>query len=143
MRAVLMNARVLAVACAAAFAFGTCGVAAAQSGVQTPAGEQLQRVHTPQSIDQELARLTTDLQLTPDQQPRVRMLLQEHHDEIQALLDANPAATRLQLAPRIHAISDETHAAVHALLTSRQQQLEAAMVQRERGGTEDRRPSDP
>src|SRR6266851_564145 len=42
------------------------------------------------SIDQEFARLTKDLELTPKQQQQVRPLLEEHHDKIQALLDKNP-----------------------------------------------------
>jgi hypothetical protein len=50
-----------------------------------------------QSIDQELARLTKDLELTPEQQQQVRPLLEEHHDRIQALLDENPAASRQKL----------------------------------------------
>jgi hypothetical protein len=94
------------------------------------AREQLQRVHTPQSIDQELARLTKDLQLTPEQQQQVLPLLNKHHDRIQALLDKNPTATRQSLGPQIHAISDDTHHEIHALLTPHQQELEKAMVQR-------------
>jgi hypothetical protein len=81
------------------------------------AHEQLQHIHTPQSIDQELARLTKDLELTREQQRQIRPLLVEHHDRIQALLDKNPTASRQQLGPRIHAISDETHHQIHALLT--------------------------
>jgi ribosome recycling factor len=105
---------------------------AQDNGSQQPsAREQLQRVHTPRSIDQELAHLTKDLQLTPEQQKQVRPLLQEHHDKIQALLDKNPTASRQQLAPQIHAISDETHHQIHALLTDRQKELEKAMQHRE------------
>src|SRR5437899_5617635 len=52
---------------------------------------------TPQSIDQELARLTKGLELTPEQQRQVRPLLEEHHDRIQALLDKNPKASRQEL----------------------------------------------
>src|SRR5947199_9206775 len=90
---------------------GMAGAGQAQeTGAQQPsAREQLQHIHTPQSIDQELAHLTKDLQLTPEQQKQVRPLLQEHHDKIQALLDKNPATSRQQLGPQIHAISDETH----------------------------------
>ena len=85
------------------------GAAVAQdNGVQQPsARQQLQRIHSPQSIDQELARLTKDLELTPEQQHQVRPLLQEHHDRIQTLLDKNPTASRQELAQQIHAISDE------------------------------------
>jgi hypothetical protein len=115
---------------------------AKDEGVQRPsAREQLQRIYTPQSIGQELARLTSDLQLTPQQQQKVRPLLQEHHDKIQALLDTNPDASRQDLGPRIHAISDETHRQIHALLTAHQKQLEKAMQQRRHSGEENRRPT--
>ncbi len=75
------------------------GAAVAQdNGEQQPsARQQLQRIHTPQSIDQELARLTKDLELTPEQQHQVRPLLQEHHDRIQTLLDKHPTASRQEL----------------------------------------------
>ena len=71
---------------------GMAGPAVAQdSGVLRPsARQQLQHIHTPQSIDQEFARLTKDLELTPKQQQQVPPLLEEHHDKIQALLDKNP-----------------------------------------------------
>jgi predicted HTH transcriptional regulator len=88
------------------------------NGVQQPsARQQLQHIHAPQSIDQELARLTKDLELTSEQQQPVRPLLQEHHDKIRALLDKNPKASRQELGPQIHAIRDETHREIHALLT--------------------------
>jgi hypothetical protein len=110
---------------------------------QPPARQQLQHIHTPQSIDQELARLTKDLELTKQQQQEVRPILQEHHDRIQALLDKNPSASRQQLGPQIHAISDDTHHEIHALLTDHQQELEKAMQKRGRGGEENRRPAPP
>jgi hypothetical protein len=53
------------------------------------ARQQLQHIHTPQSIDQELGRLTKDLELSPEQQRQVRSLLEDHHDRIQALLARN------------------------------------------------------
>jgi hypothetical protein len=124
---------------------GITGPAMAQeNGAQQPsARQQLRHIHTPQSIDQELARLTKDLELTAQQQQQVRPLLQEHHDRIQALLDKNPNASRQQLAPQIHAISDQTHREVHALLTDHQKELEKTMVQREHSGEENRRPAAP
>jgi predicted HTH transcriptional regulator len=117
------------------------GLAVTQdSGAQQPsAREQLQHIHTPQSIDQKLASLTKDLELTPEQQREVRPLLQEHHDKIQALLDKNPKASRQELGPQIHAISDETHRQIHDLLTDHQKELEKAMVHREHNGEENRR----
>ena len=119
---------------------GTAGLSVAQTeGQQPSAREQLQHVHTPQSIDQKLASLTKDLELTPKQQQQVRPLLQEHHDKIQTLLDKNPTVSRQDLGPQIHAISDETHHKIHALLTDHQKELEKAMVQREHNGEENRR----
>src|SRR6202045_512903 len=124
---------------------GTAGPALAQDngGQQPPARRQLQHIHTPQSIDQKLASLTKDLELTPEQQQQVRPLLQEHHDKIQALLDKNPKASRQELAPQIHAISDETHRQIHALLTDHQKELEKEMVQRRHSGGEHLLPAPP
>jgi len=114
-------------------------VAQDKGGQQPSARQQLQHIHTPQSIDQELARLTKDLQLTPEQQKQVRPLLEQHHDQIQALLDKNPTLSRQELAPQIHAISDETHRKIHVLLTDHQKELEKAMQQRKDNGEENRR----
>src|ERR1017187_10703632 len=82
---------------------GMSGPAVAQdNGTQQPsAREQLQHIHTPQSIDQELARLTKDLELTAEQQRQGQPLLQEHHDKIQALLHRNPKASRQELGPQL------------------------------------------
>jgi len=124
---------------------GMAGAAVAQNnGGQPPsAHEQLQQIHTPQPIEQELAHLTKDLELTPEQQQQVRPLLQEHQDTIQALLDKNPKASRQELAPQIHAISDETHRQIHTLLNDHQKDLERRMQERERRGEENRRPDPP
>ena len=112
---------------------------AQDNGTQPPARKQLQQIHAPQSIDQELARLTKGLELTAEQQQQVRALLQEHHDKIQALIDKNPKSSRQELGPQIHAISDETHRRIHVLLTNHQKELEKAMQQREHKGEENRR----
>ena len=124
---------------------GFAGAAAAQdNGAEQPsARQQLQHIHTAQSIDQELAHLTKDLELTSEQQQQVRPLLEEHHDKIQALLDKNPTASRQQLGPQIHAISDQTHSKIHALLTDHQKELEKAMQQRKHNGIENKRPAPP
>jgi hypothetical protein len=135
---------VLGVAGAAAVAQDNAQGSVQDKGVQQPsARQQLQHIHTPQSIDQELARLTKDLELTPEQQKQVRPLLEEHHDRIQALLDKNPNASRQELGPQIHAISDETHREIHSLLTDHQKELEKAMQQREHKGGENRRSAPP
>lgn len=136
-----MRNRSLSLACGVMLMLGIAGTAIAQNtGIQQqPARRQLQQIHSPRSIDQELAHLTKDLELTPEQQREVRPLLNEHHDKIQALLDKNPTASRQELGPQIHAISDETHREIHALLTDRQRGLEKAMLRREHNGQENRR----
>jgi len=108
---------------------------------QPSARQQLQHIHTPRSIDQELARLTERLELTPEQRQQVRPMLERHHDRIQALLDKSPTASRQQLGPQIHAISDETHREIHVLLSAHQKQLEKALQQRGHQGEEPRRPA--
>lgn len=138
-----MQTRIFTLTYGVIFALGLASSAVAQEkeNQQPSAREQLQQIYTPQSIDQELAKLTKDLELTPDQQQKVRPLLQEHHDSIQVLLDKNPNASRQDLGPQIHAISDETHRQIHALLTDHQKELEKAMQQREHNGEENRRPA--
>jgi periplasmic protein CpxP/Spy len=140
-----MRNRSFTLACGVMLMLGMAGPVVAQdNGAQQPsARQQLQRIHTPQSIDQKLASLTKDLELTPEQQQQVRPLLDEHHDRIQALLDKNPKASRQDLGPQIHAISGETHHKIHALLTDHQKELEKAMQQREHNGGENRRSTPP
>jgi Spy/CpxP family protein refolding chaperone len=95
-------------------------------------------IHGPRSIDQELDHLTKDLELTANQRKQIRPLLQEHHDRIQALFDKNPRLSRETLGPQIHAISDETHRQIEALLTEHQKELAKAMQERMYDGEESR-----
>ena len=140
-----MRNRSYAFAYGVMFLLGMAGPVLCQDngGQQPSAREQLQHIHAPQSIGEVLARLTKDLELTPAQQQQVRPLLQEHHDKIQALLDKNPSTSRKELGPQIHAISDETHHQIHALLTDHQKELEKAMQKREHNGEENRRSAPP
>ena len=140
-----MRNRPFTLAYGATLVLGMTGLAVAQAnGVQQPsARQQLQHIHMPQLIDQDLARLAKDLKLSRAQQQQVRPLLEEHHDRIQALLDKNPTASRQQLGPQIHAISDETHRKIDALLTDHQKEFEKAMQQREHNGAENRRSAPP
>ncbi|MEA3130442.1 MAG: hypothetical protein QOF46_2237 [Paraburkholderia sp.] len=92
---------------------------------------RLQNIHSTHSIDNELDRLTATLQLSQQQCSEVKVLLQQHHDTIQALLDGNPNASDEFLRERIHSISDDTHRQINALLTDQQlvkvQQMQAGM----------------
>jgi Spy/CpxP family protein refolding chaperone len=119
------------------------GLAMTQENAPQQQGQDQARpwMHGPRSIDQELDHLTNDLELTPNQRKQVRPLLEKHHDRIQALFDKNPKVSRKDLGPQIHAISDETHHEIHALLTEHQKQLEKAMQERMHAGEEGRRPA--
>jgi Spy/CpxP family protein refolding chaperone len=127
------------------FALKMTGIAMPQEHAPQSKGpnQSLLAVHGPRSIDQELDHLTKDLELTPSQRKQVKPLLQEHHDRIQALFDKNPKLSREDLGPQIHAISDETHHQIEALLTDHQKQLAKAMQERMRSGEESRRPAPP
>jgi hypothetical protein len=117
---------------------GMSAVAAAQEMAPPPQepGQALQRPRGPRSIDQELDHLTKDLELAPGQRQEIRPLLQQHHDKIQALFDSNPTLSRQTLLPQIHAISDETHRQIEALLTDHQRELAKAMQHRMHHGEE-------
>jgi protein CpxP len=124
-------------------ALGMSGIAMAQENAPQLQGpnQARQGMQAPRSIDQELDHLTKDLELTPNQRKQIGPLLQEHHDRIQALFDKNPRLSRKDLGPQIHAISDETHHQIEALLTEHQKQLAKSMQERMRNREESRRPA--
>lgn len=119
----------LALAVSAALTLGLGSMAIAQHSVPT-AEDELLSIHGPHSIDQQMARLSEDLQLTPDQQKEILPLLKVHHDKIQTLFDKNPTMTREELRPQIHEIGYETHRQINALLTPYQLQLLQQMPHR-------------
>jgi Spy/CpxP family protein refolding chaperone len=124
-------------------ALGMTGIAMAQENAPQPQGpnQARQGIHGLRSIDQELDHLTNDLELTANQRKRIRPLLYEHHDRIQALFDNNPKLSRKDLGSQIHAISNETHHEIEALLTEHQKQLAKAMQERMHHGEESRPPA--
>jgi hypothetical protein len=73
------------------------------------------------SVDQAVANLTKNLDLTPGQVARIKPILEAHHDRIRNLLEAAPATlTHEEFMTQVHQISAETHGQVNALLTGRQ-----------------------
>ena len=91
------------------------------------------------STEQQVRRLTADLDLTPVQQDKVRQLSREHNDRIQRILDtAPPTLTYEDFQTQVHAISQEFHDSVNAIVTPRQLALMKAMVGRLDSGTEAR-----
>jgi Spy/CpxP family protein refolding chaperone len=76
------------------------------------------------SVDQALANLTKNLNLTPDQVARIKPILQAHHDRILKILETGPASlTRDDFTAQVHLISAQTHDQINTLLTDRQREL--------------------
>jgi hypothetical protein len=102
--------------------------------------ERMQKNHSAdRSIEQQVRRLTKDLDLTPEQQDKVRQLSKERNDRIQKILDtAPPTLTHEAFTTQVHAISQEFHDAVNAILTPHELELMKAMVGRLDSGKEDR-----
>jgi periplasmic protein CpxP/Spy len=103
--------------------------------------EQMQKNHNAeQSIEQQVSRLTKDLDLTSEQQAKVRQLAQDHNHRIQEILDTAPDTLTYQgFQTQVHAISQDFHNSVNAILTPHQLELMKAMVGRLDSGTERRR----
>ncbi|HEX6626542.1 MAG TPA: hypothetical protein VF105_01190 [Gemmatimonadaceae bacterium] len=114
--------------------------APAQAQAQVQAGNQMQGAadwrqrmqanHNPDSsVERQVRRLTSNLDLTPAQQTKVRQLSRWHNDRIQAILDtAPPALTYQDFQTQVHAISAQYHDSVNAILTSHQLDLMRTMV---------------
>jgi hypothetical protein len=102
--------------------------------------ERMQKNHNAdESIERQVRRLTRDLDLTPEQQEKVRQLSKEHNDRIQRILDTAPPTLSYEaFTAQVHAISQENHDAVDAILTPHQLELMKAMVGRLDNGKEDR-----
>ena|ERR1700676_5290677 len=134
----------LPVGLTAVLALAAAGIVLAQENPPQPQrpNQAHSGIHGPRSIDQELDHLTKDLELTTKQRKQILPVLEDHHDRIQALFDKNPDVSRADLGPQIHAISDETHHQIEALLTEHQRQLAKAM-QRRMHDREESRPSTP
>jgi Spy/CpxP family protein refolding chaperone len=80
------------------------------------------------SVDQALANLTRNLNLTADQVAKIRPILVAHHDRILAILKSAPASlTHDEFMAQVRAISAETHGQINALLTPKQLELVKAL----------------
>ena len=86
------------------------------------------------SVEQQVRRLTSDLDLTPAQQTKVRQLSRWHNDRIQTILDTAPSTLTYQdFQTQVHAISAQYHDSVNAILTPHQLDLMRTMVGRAGG----------
>ena len=94
------------------------------------------------SVEQQTRRLTQQLNLTPQQQTKVRQLSRWHNQRIQAILDtAPPSLTYQDFQTQVHAISGEYHDSVNAILTPQQLELMKSVVGR--GGSRQGRQRSP
>ena len=76
------------------------------------------------SVDETVASLTKDLDLTPGQSARIKPILEARQGRIRNLREIAPAIlTREEFVARAHQISAETQDQVTALLTGRQREL--------------------
>src|ERR1700739_2371794 len=85
--------------------------------------------HRPMDVDSELAHLTKELDLTPDQQKQIRPLLEAHQQKEQ-VLHQDQSLSRDELRTKAHAISDETHKQIEVFLTDEQKQKVKEMRKR-------------
>lgn len=98
--------------------------------------------HRPVDVDSELAHLTKELDLTPDQQKQIRPLLIKHQQKEQ-VLHQDQSLTPEELRTKAHAISDETHKQIEVFLTDEQKQKVKAMQQRMHHSDDEDQPSAP
>jgi Spy/CpxP family protein refolding chaperone len=98
--------------------------------------------HRPMDVDSELAHLTKELDLTPEQQNQIRPLLVEHQQKEQ-VLHQDQSLSPDELRIKAHAISDETHKQIEVFLTDEQKQKVKAMQQRMHHGDQNDQPSPP
>jgi hypothetical protein len=118
----------------------------AQAQAEAPRGNQMQGAadwrqrmqanhNADSSVEQQVRRLTTNLELTPAQQSKVRQLSRWHNDRIQTILDTSPPALTYQdFQTQVHAISAQYHDSVNAILTPHQLDLMKTMTGRMGGG---------
>lgn len=126
------------ITCSLAFAgillLGVGGVAATAQDNPAPSNSaQGQRAggkhHHARDVDAQLAHMTKRLSLTSDQQNQIRPLLVAHQQKELALRQ-DSSLSGDELRTRAHAIREETHKQIEALLTDEQKQKAKAMEQR-------------
>jgi periplasmic protein CpxP/Spy len=148
----MRSVSILLFGCVAALGAGGCGTAQEKAAPSQAQGQQalqdaadwrerMQKNHNAeQSIEQQVQRLTKDLELTPEQQAKVRQLAKEHNARIQKILDTAPdTLTYAGFQTQVHAISQDFHNSVNATLTPHQLELMKSMVSRLGNGAERRR----
>jgi len=118
----------------AMLAAGSCALWAQSGQLDQPSGPPARQMdHRRPDAQWELARLTQALALTPDQQTQIKALLQQRHENMQALHANGARPTREQMM----GVRKDTDAKISALLTDEQKGKFAAAqqhIEHDRGG---------
>lgn len=92
----------------------------AQPNAQTPQGQPPAQPHRP-TIDEQVQMLTQDLDLSPEQQAKMRNILEEQHQQAMTIVD-DSTMTRDEKIQKIRALREVTIAKARTILNSDQQQ---------------------
>ena len=90
------------------------------------------------SIEEEVKHLTKKLQLTDEQQPKIKAILQGQRDQMKALME-DSSATREEKMPKMKEIHESSSAKIKAILTDEQKIKYDKMEQERRQHMQERR----
>ena len=97
---------------------------------QQPSAPQAQPQPQPQgsSIDEQVKALSLELNLTPDQQPKLKSILEDQRTQGMAIVN-DKASTREDKVQKLHALRESTIAKVREILTDDQRKKLDQMLQ--------------
>ena len=90
------------------------------------------------SIEEEVKHLTKQLQLTDEQKPKIKAILQGQRDQMKALME-DSSATREEKMPKMKEIHESSSAKIKAILTDEQKTKYDKMEQERRKHMDERR----
>jgi periplasmic protein CpxP/Spy len=136
-----MQTKLLSLALGGVLALGISGAAFAQDTPPPPPPDQGQAAPPPEAggrgmrmdPNRQLERMTRELNLTSDQQEKIKPLLVERQQKMQALMD-NQSLSREDRRAQMRTIMDGTNNSIKANLNDDQKQKFEEMRQRMRRG---------
>lgn len=98
--------------------------------LQSPTGQDNQGRHGMgrQSVDDHVKMLTEKLNLTEDQQAKVKSILVEDHQQMRAIMD-DSSLSQEDKKSKMHSLRDATHAKMREILNDDQKQKFDQMMQ--------------
>jgi periplasmic protein CpxP/Spy len=144
-----MQTKLLSLALGGVLALGISGAAFAQDTPPPPPPDQGQAAPPPEAggrgmrmdPNRQLERMTRELNLTSDQQEKIKPLLVERQQKMQALMD-NQSLSREDRRAQMRTIAEGTNNSIKANLNDDQKQKFEEMRQRMRRGGPGGPPSD-